>query len=152
MLPGSALPLNTGEASPVAAPAATGTETPLLSLLSARSAAATGACVSRVKFAGALGALALPAASVTTAVRLWLPSARTGEVKLQLPSWPTVTLPSGVPPSETVTMLPGSAVPLSTGALLLVRPSIGSPLASASVTFAAAVGATVSMVIARVAE
>jgi len=49
-------------------------------------------------------------------------------------------------------MLPGSAVPLSTGALLLVRPSIGSPLASASVTFAAAVGATVSMVIARVAE
>ena len=122
VLPAAAVPLNTGVASLVAAPEGIGTDVPLLSLLSCTPPGAGGAVVSMVKVNGVLAAPVLPAASVTVVVRLCEPSPSAGEVKLQLPSLPTVTEPNAVLPSDTVTTLPGSARPLNTGVTSLVVP------------------------------
>ena len=86
MLPASALPLNTGVVSLVAPPAAIGTGVWPESLLSCSPVAALGASVSTVKAIAVDGALLLPAASVTVAVRLCAPWLSAGEVKLQVPS------------------------------------------------------------------
>ncbi|OQP31696.1 hypothetical protein B2J69_17295 [Pantoea latae] len=91
------MPLSTGVALLVRPPAVIAV--PPSVLLSSRSAATTGGVVSTVKATASEAGPALPAASVTTAVRLWSPSLSAGVVKLQLPSVPTAAEPSAVSPS-----------------------------------------------------
>ncbi|PAA01826.1 hypothetical protein CJU81_23610, partial [Pseudomonas fragi] len=57
-----------------------------------------GAVVSMVRLKGRVGALT-PVAVVAVAVKLWLPSPRSGVVKFQLPRALAVAVPSGVVPS-----------------------------------------------------
>ena len=52
-----------------------------------------------VKPTPVVAGLTLPAASVTVTLSEWLPLLNVGVVKLQVPSLPTVTLPSSVLPS-----------------------------------------------------
>ena len=72
-----------------------------------------GAWVSTVKGKGSLGRLVLPAGSVAVAVTVCGPSASgAGGVSVQLPLASAGTLPTVVPSTITVTVLPGSALPL----------------------------------------
>ena len=72
--------------------------------------------VSTVNGIGAVGALVLPAGSVPVAVMLCGPSASgVVGVSSQVPSGLTVVVPIGWPLSSTVTVAPGSPLPLSVG-------------------------------------
>ncbi|OQP31693.1 hypothetical protein B2J69_17280 [Pantoea latae] len=143
-----------GVASSVVAPEVSGPVLSPTSSVTTRPLAACGACVSTVKAIGAEAALTLPAASVTVAVRLWLPSVRTGVVRLQLPSALTVAVPSSVSPSRTVTVLPGSALPLSVRVLSLVAPPAvtAAPSSLISSRSAGVVGTAVSIVMVSTAD
>ncbi|OQP31694.1 hypothetical protein B2J69_17285 [Pantoea latae] len=92
-------PLSTGVVSRVLAPSAKSTGALPLSSETVSVTVAGGCVAATVRSNGAVAALTLPAASVTVRVRLCGPSARTGEVKLQLPSVPTLAVPSSVSPS-----------------------------------------------------
>src|SRR5579883_190544 len=70
--------------------------------------ATVGATVSRVNNTGALAPV-LPAASVSLATMLWLPSPESVMEVLQIPSVPTVAVPIAVPLSYRVTVVPGAA-------------------------------------------
>ena len=147
--PASERPLSTGVLSSVRPPSGIAVGVAPLSLLSARLVTAAGGWVSTFSAMTLLAGLTLPAASVTTALRLCAPSLSVGAVKLQLPSSFTVALPSTAVPSSTVTMLPASALPLSTGVLSLLRPPSGmvAPVRSlVSVSPVTASGAAVSTV------
>ena len=66
----------------------------------------------------------LPAASVSLAIMLWLPLPDSVTPVLQLPSLPTVAVPSAValPLSNSVTVLPASPVPVMVCAAWLIGP------------------------------
>ena len=82
---------------------------------------AAGASVSTVKLLGVDTGLVLPAGSVAAAVTVCKPSLNgAAGVQLQLPSAFAVVVQSGTPPSLTVTLLFGSAVPPMMGVLSLV--------------------------------
>jgi hypothetical protein len=83
----------------------------------------------------------LPAASVAVAESVLLPSPSGGEaVQLQLPFASAVAVQTGKPATVTVTVLPGSAVPETTGvAVAMLDPDSG-------VVNVGAAGATVSTV------
>ena len=85
--------------------------------------ATTGAVLSTSIVSAAEAAEALPAVSVDTTVMVWEPSASAPVVRVQPPA-PAVTVPSSVAPSNTVTVLPFSAVPLSVGVVSLVMRSL----------------------------
>ena len=75
---------------------------------------------------------ALPAASLAIVVNECAPSARAAVSSVQLPPW-AVTLPSAVSPSKTVTLEPGSVVPLSeTIGCARSAPSVGVAMAGAA--------------------
>ena len=108
-----------------------------LSLEGARASAVgtLGMVVSMVTFSAAVGADTLLAASVWVAVRLCTPAAGVSGVKLHRPPNPTMTAPSTVATpftvSVTMTVLPGSAVPVMAGVATLVMPSPSTPLSDA---------------------
>ena len=78
-------------------------------------------------------ALTLPARSVALALRLWTPFARVEAATLHLP--PVATpVPITVVPSNKVTVLPASAVPVKVGVAALVMLSVlDLPLSDAAV-------------------
>ena len=127
VLPGSAWPLTGGVAVPTV---------PVGEL----TLGATGAAVSTVKLR-VVGGLVLPAGSVAVTKAVLGPSVRAVVgVQVQVPLSGTVVLHTGTPPTVTVTVLPGSALPLKGGLLLPVcRVSVG-------VTTVGAAGAVVSIV------
>lgn len=91
---------------------------------------ATGAVTSTVNCTGTDGAL-LPAPLVAVASTVWLPSVRSAEsVRLQLPSAAAVAVPTEVPSTRTVTVLPAGAVPETSGR----RFATAAPLAGALMT------------------
>src|SRR4051812_23358453 len=69
----------------------------------------------------------LAATSVAVAVNACGPSARLGVVNCQPPAGPTEKVPNAVGPSDTVSTVPGSAVPGRGGVGALVSPSPGTP-------------------------
>ncbi len=155
MLPACPEPLSTGVLSLVSPPFGMLTGVPI-SLVSVRPVAAGGATVSTVTVMVLLAGPVLPAASRTVTLRLCVPSVRLGE-KLQAPCASATALPSTVVPSDTITMLLASAVPLNSGVLSLVVPllAIGTgepPLSLFSTSPVAATGATVSTLKAMAAE
>ena len=66
----------------------------------------------------------MPAASVAVAVRLWFPLPRTVLVMLQVPPAVATALPTAVVPSNSVTMLPAGAEPVTVGVVTLVTLSV----------------------------
>ena len=108
VLPASAVPVSTGVVSLVVWLLTVG---------------AAGALVSTVKSSGALDGPVLPAGSVATVVMLCSPWA-SGEVgvRLQAPLLPAVAVPIRVPLSYTLTVAPGSALPLKVGVVSSVVP------------------------------
>src|SRR5205085_1243572 len=84
---------------------------------------AVGAAVSIVTDRLAEAALVLPAASVALAVIVWLPEDSVEVVMLQLPLPSTVPLPTWVTPSNSVTVLFASAVPVKVGVAEIGRAS-----------------------------
>ncbi len=69
-------------------------------------------------------ALALPAASVSVAVKLCVPLARVPVVKFQSPLLSAVALPSKVAPSKTLTALLAPAVPVRATSFVLTIASL----------------------------
>src|SRR5260221_10022952 len=111
-----------------------------------------GTWVSTVTLSAADAVPVLPAASVAVDVRLWAPSASAAAVKLQAPVPLAGALPSSVTPSNTLTVVLASAVPVSVRVLSLVRPSPTVPLSVENEAMLGATGAMVSMVTLRAAE
>src|SRR5207248_951358 len=85
---------------------------------------AVGAAVSMVTDSPVEAALMLPAASVALAVIVWLPEDSVEVAMLQLPLPSAVPLPIWVAPSNSVTVLPASAVPVKVGVATFVRLSV----------------------------
>lgn len=109
VLPGSAVPTNVGVVSLVT-PLAVGEVT----------TGALGATVSTVN-GRVTAALVLPAGSVAVALIVCAPSAKGRlELQFQLPLASTVAVQSVTTPSLTVTVLPGSPIPVIVGVLSLV--------------------------------
>jgi hypothetical protein len=128
-LPASAVPVKVG--------VVVGTSLPATG---ARNVGAPGGVVSTVKLLVA-GALTLPAASVAVTDSVYVPSASVetcGQLQAPLPS--AVVVQSVLPSSTTVTVEFGSALPATTGALLLMT------ALSAGVAMSGAEGAPVSTV------
>ena len=99
-------------------------------------------------------ALTLPATSVALAVMLWVPFARVEAVMVHVPAVAT-PVPTAVVPSNRVTVLPVSAVPVKVGVVTLVMLSVlDTPLSDAATRSGAdgAAGATVSMVTDKAAD
>src|SRR5690348_5603351 len=113
---------------------------------------ATGATVSTVTAYAAETAPVLPAASVAVAVKLCAPSASTAVAKLQAPVPLATALPMSVAPSNTLTVLLASAVPLSVSVFASVRWSPAVPLSGENAAIVGALGATVSTVTLSAAE
>ncbi len=109
----------------------------------------TGASVSMSTDSAADGSETFPLASSALAVRACPPCGRAADVKLQAPPLPAVTVPiaAGLVPSKRRTVLPASAVPLSTRAVSLVTLSeFDAPLSLASArSIVGAPGFTVSV-------
>ena len=82
-------------------------------LLTSATGAAVGAAVSTATLRAADAPLSFPAASVTVVVKSWVPSERLVAVTLQAPFWSAVVWATSVPLSNTRTVAPASAVPLS---------------------------------------
>ena len=115
---------------------------------------ATGAEVSIVTDVTAEATPTLPAASVAFAVMLCAPLPSAELVMLQLPPVATA-LPICVVPSNKVTVLPASAVPVKVGVVTLVMPSVlDEPVSEATIRFGVdgATGAPVSIVTGVAAE
>jgi hypothetical protein len=92
---------------------------------------AAGAMESTVKVRGAEARPMFPAASVACAVTVWIPCpSEAPGMKLQEPELLTDTVPAVDPSSESVTVLPASAVPEMAGAVALTK----APLAGAMTT------------------
>src|SRR5450631_2325820 len=72
----------------------------------------TGTAVVNVRFRVDEAALLLPAASVSVAMKLWLPVDKAAVAKFQVPLAFAVAVPSCIAPSNTATWLLASAVPL----------------------------------------
>ena len=87
----------------------------------------TGAMLSRVKL-GPVALAVLPAASVSVALRLWVPCTFSSVTVVdQLPSACTVAVATSVLPSSTCTVVPASSVPtlpVRSWARWLVRPPV----------------------------
>ena len=116
---------------------------------------AAGATVSIVTAKAAEGALTLPAVSVSVVVSVWLPFPRAVLVMLQVPPAVATPLPTGVVPSNSVTVLPAGAEPMKVGVVTLVMLSLfDAPVSDAGVRSGAdgAAGAIVSIVTASAAE
>src|ERR1035437_8921565 len=107
---------------------------------------ATGAVVSMVTLSAEDATPVLPAASLAVAVRLWAPLLSAAVTKLQAPLAFAVAVPSLVLPSNTLTVLLASAVPLSVSTVALVMPSPTTPLSGENEVMVGATGAVVSMV------
>ena len=127
VLPGSAVPLRVGVVLPTV---------PVGELIDGLS----GAVVSTVKFTGVAG-LVLPAGSVAVTRAVFGPSVKAVVgVHVQAPLALATAVHTGTPPTVAVMVLPGSAVPLKGGLLLLVA-----ALAVGEMTVGA-IGAAVSTV------
>ena len=75
----------------------------------------------------------LPAASAALAVMLWVPSARVEAVMVHCPAIVAMPVPITVVPSNKVTVLPASAVPVKVGVVTLVMLSVlDAPLSEAA--------------------
>src|SRR5690242_10422339 len=85
---------------------------------------AAGAAVSIVTDNADDATLVLPALSATLVVMLCEPLARVDATLLQLPFAAVVPLPICVAPSNKVTVLPASAVPVKVGVVTLVMLSV----------------------------
>ena len=130
VLPASAVPLYVGVAVESVAP-----------LAGVATTGATGITVSTVKEFALLTGDTLPAASVAMALTEWAPwlSAVAG-VQLKVPAATAVVEHTVAPSTETVTVLPASAVPLYAGvAVLSVLPADGAVTAGASGTMVSTV-------------
>ena len=98
------------------------------------SAVTTGVVVSIVTGKAPDMGLTLPATSVASAVKFWTPLARAAVVIDQLPVAVATALPTAVAPSNKVTALPASAVPVKVGVVSLVTLSVlDTPLSEAAV-------------------
>src|ERR687891_174294 len=89
---------------------------------------------STVKLTGSEAGEALPSASVWVAVTVWSPSV-SGSVssRLQVPSAATVVVPTTAPSMVTVTVAPGSPVPVIVGVLsFVISPSVGDVITGAA--------------------
>ena len=94
---------------------------------------AAGTAVSMVTDKAADAALRLPAASVALAVMLWTPSASVEAVMVHCPARVAMPVPITVVPSNRVTVLPASAVPVKVGVVTLVMLSVlDAPLSEAA--------------------
>src|SRR3954449_5506907 len=102
---------------------------------------AAGAAVSMVTDRPPEAVPVLPAASVALAVIVWLPEASVDVAMLQLPLPSAVPLPTWVAPSNSVTVLPASAVPVKVGVATLVRLSVPEEPESEAVARSGAEGA-----------
>ena len=92
-----------------------------------------GAVVSIVNVVGAEAGLVLPTASTAVAVSVWLPSLNgVLGVQFQLPNASAVAVQRTVVPSITVTVLLGSAVPLSAGLLTMPVAPLAEPVPAES--------------------
>src|SRR2546421_182661 len=89
---------------------------------------AAGAPVSMTTLSAAEAALTLPATSTALLVKAWLPSARVAVANDQALLPLAVAVPIWMAPSNTCTVLPAAAVPLSVRILSLVMPSPARPL------------------------
>ena len=98
-------------------------------------------------------ALTLPATSVALAVMLWVPSARVEAVMVHVPPV-AMPVPITVVPSNRLTVLPASAVPVKVGVVTLVMLSVlDTPLSDAATRSGlTGRGAVVSMVTDKAAE
>src|SRR5712672_217432 len=108
-----------------------------------------GAAVSMVTDSPPEAVPVLPAASVALAVIVWLPEASVDVAMLQLPLPSAVPLPTWVAPSNSVTVLFASAVPVKVGVATLVRLSVPDAPESEAVARSGvegAVGAVLSIV------
>ena len=113
MLPASAVPVKVGVVTLVMLSVL---DTPLSDAASRSGAdGAAGAMVSMVTGKAAEAALTLPATSVALAVMLWVPFARVDVVANQSPFTVVMPVPTWVVPSNRVTVLPASAVPVKVG-------------------------------------
>ena len=102
--------------------------------------------MSTVTVSAAEAVLRLPAASMSFAVKAWLPSASVAVAKVQAPLLLAVAVPIWVVPSNTSTVLPATAVPVKVMWLTLVMPSPTVPLSGENDARAGAVGLAVSIV------
>jgi hypothetical protein len=117
-------------------------------------ASAPGASVSIVTASAVQIALMLPEVSTAWATILRTPSASGAATMLQVPVTVAVPLPIADVPSNSVTALPASAVPVKVGVVTLVRLSVlDTPLSDATSRFGrAGVAIVVSMTSASAAE
>src|SRR5262245_42687197 len=97
-------------------------------IASLRTIGAVGATVSTVRARAADDAPVLPAASVAVAVKLWPPLASVAVVYDHAPLAFAVAVPIWVDPSNSLTVLPASAVPVRVSVLSLVMPSPTTPV------------------------
>ncbi len=120
----------------------------LLSGAKARSAGLAGTLELITSASGVELADGVPAVLVWRAVRLRGPSARAWLVIDQVPSSPTVALPTGVSPSNRVTRSPVTPRPVTVGVVSLVMSSPARPelLGAAKVSSVGASGVLVSIV------
>ena len=95
-----------------------------------------------------LTGLTLPATSVATALRLWVPSLRAApSVRVHSPALLATAVPSTVVPERRLTVAPASAVPVKVGWLLDVRLSLLlSPVSGLKLLMRGAYGALLSTV------
>src|SRR5919106_1541868 len=102
--------------------------------LTGSSMTGAAAVVSTVKVTGSEAGETLPAASVCVAVTVCSPSASSvGTPNVQVPSGPTVVVPTTTPSMVTSTVAPGSPVPVMVGVLSPVTsPSVGDVITGAS--------------------
>ena len=116
----------------LASPVPESVKLPLLAVMPVN-AGAFGATVSMVTDSALDAALTLPATSVALAVMLWTPFARVEAAMVHVP--PVATpVPITVVPSNKVTVLPASAVPVKVGVVTLVMLSVlDMPLSDAAV-------------------
>ena len=108
-----------------------------------------GKVVSIVIGRGAEAVPTFPAASLARAVMLCMPLESALEVMVQFPRPSAVVVPTGVVPSQSVTLAPGSLVPVNVGVVSFVMLSIfETPVSLASVRSGAdgVPGAVVSIV------
>src|SRR3954453_4029493 len=155
MLLASALPARVGVVSLLLRPLATvpvcGAASSVIELI----VGAPGAVVSIMTESPPEAVPVLPAASVALAVIVWLPEASVDVAMLQLPLPWAVPLPTLVAPSNSVTVLLASAVPVKVGVATLVRLSVLDEPESEAVARSGAegaVGAVVSIVTDRPVE
>ena len=142
VLPGSAVPFTVSVRSCVTLSVALAP----VSSLTLITDGAVGSVRSRPTLYWVLLVESLPAMSVAMALNLCVPSASTGVLIVHLPAESVRPTAITTPLSYSVTLLNGSAVPLMSRALSLVRKSPCTPRSSLKPVITGAAGATVSTV------